>query len=258
LLGLAFVLLLGMMLAALLLAPPAKVRVPQLGGRTRAAVTETLHRLHLRSAFTSRFDSARAGRAIAQSPSPAARVTEGSTVRVTLSAGPPPVEVPRLVGQSASSARSVLASLGLNVHVTSVPSPGTAPGTITGQSPQPGRYLRPHGRVSLDAAETPQWRSLTSFGGTDGGQSVPFRIRGTRWRVAYHMSFVGTCTLVFFCDGPSAQIVRAGSGATVGEFGMNDGGEQTQVVPSGPGLYQVRITPGSDTTRWSLQIADYY
>ena len=112
--------------------------------------------------------------------------------------------------------------------------------------------------MSLVAAETPQWRSLTSFGGTDGGQSVPFRIRGGRWRIVYRMSFVGTCTLVFFCDGPSAQIVRAGTGATVGEFGMNDGGEQTQVVRSGPGLYQVRITPGSDTTRWSVQIADYY
>src|SRR5204863_9093993 len=144
------------------------------------------------------------------------------------SAGPPPVEVPRLVGQSASSARSVLGSLGLNVRVTSVPSPGTEPGTVTQQSPAPGRFLRPHRTVSLVAAETPQWRSLISFGGTDGGQSVPFRIRGGRWRILYRMSFVGTCTLAFFCDGPSARIVRAGSGATDGEFGMNDGGEQTQ------------------------------
>jgi hypothetical protein len=39
---------------------------------------------------------------------------------------------------------------------------------------------------------------------------------------------------------------------------MNDGAEQTQVVRSGPGLYQVRITPGSDTTHWSVRIADYY
>jgi serine/threonine-protein kinase len=258
LLGLVCLLVVAMILAAVLLSPPSRVRVPKLAGLSRTAVVQRMHRLHLRSAFTSRFDQAIPGTAIGQAPSPGTRVTEGRSVRVVLSAGPPPVEVPRLAGQSAASARSVLASLGLQVRVASVPAPGTQPGIVTGQSPVPGRYVRPHATVSLTAAETPQWRALTSFGGSGGGSSVPFRIRGTQWRVVYGMSFVGTCTLVFFCDGPSARIVREPDGAAVKELGMTDGGDQTEVVRSGPGLYQVRIAPGSDTTRWSLRVEDYY
>jgi hypothetical protein len=112
--------------------------------------------------------------------------------------------------------------------------------------------------VSLSAAETPQWRTLTSFSGTGAGQSVAFRIRGTRWRIVYRMSFVGTCQFVLFCDGPSAEVVRAAGGGSVDQFGMNDGGEQTEVVRSGAGVYQARVTPGSDTTRWSMTVEDYY
>ena len=64
--------------------------------------------------------------------------------------------------------------------------------------------------------------------------------------------------LIFFCDGPSAQILRAGGGAAAGHFGLSDGGERTEIVRSGPGVYQVQITPGSDTARWSIRVADYY
>jgi serine/threonine-protein kinase len=258
LLGLAFLLLTAMILGAVLLAPPARVRVPELLGLGRGAIAVRLHPPTLRVAFASRYDYARPGSAIAQRPSPGKRVNEGSTVRVTLSAGPPPVEVPRLVGQASTPARAILGSLGLGARVTAVPAPGVQPGTVTAQAPPGGHYLRPHSSVELTIAETPQWRPLTAFAGTEGGQSVPFRIRGSQWRISYRMAFVGTCTLIFFCDGPSARIVRAARGSTADTFGLTDGGEQTQVVRSGPGLYEIQITPGSDTARWSVRVQDYY
>jgi eukaryotic-like serine/threonine-protein kinase len=258
LLGLVCLLLVAMAVAAVLLAPPARVRVPRLAGLAKRAAAARAQRAHLRPSFATRFDAAAPGSVIAQSPAAGARVTEGSGVRVVLSAGPPPVEIPRLVGQPSSSARTVLGSLGLGVRETEVPAPGTQPGIVTGQSPAAGRYLRPHSQVALTVAETPTWRPVTSFSGSGSGASVPFRVRGGRWRIVYHMAYSGTCTLIFFCDGPSARIVRTPTGATVDEFGMSDGGEQTQVVRSGPGVYQVRITPGSDTARWSVEVADYY
>ena len=258
LLAFSFLLLAAMILAAVLLAGPTRVRVPKLDGISRAAVLSRVHRVRLRATFTKRFDKSPAGLAIAQSPSPGARLAQGGAVRVVLSAGPPPVEVPRLVGQSAPAARSVLESLGLKAHVNSVPAPGVQAGTVTGQSPDAGKYLRPHATVSLSAAETPEWRAVTSFSGTGAGQSVAFRIRGSRWRVVYRMSFVGTCEFIFFCDGPNAQVTRVGGGGSVDQFGMNDGGEQTEVVRSGAGVYQARVTPGSDTTRWSMTVEDYY
>jgi serine/threonine-protein kinase len=258
LLGLVCLLLAAMILAAVLLAPPGRVRIPKLTGLSKAAALARVHRLPLRTAFRTKFDGAAPGTAIGQRPSPGMRVTDGSTVTVVLSAGPPPVEVPRVMGQSSSSAGAVLASLGLKAQLTSVPAPGVNPGTVTGQSPTAGRYLPAHSSVSLAVAETPQWRPLTSFAGTASGESVSFRIRGTQWRIVYRMSFVGTCTLIFFCDGPSAQVVRLPSGTTVDRFGISDGGTQTVVERSGPGLYRVRITPGSDSTRWSVAVGDYY
>ena len=258
LVGLVCLLLVAMILGAVLLAPPDRVHVPRLAGLTRTAVVAKLRRMSLRASFTHAFDSAPLGTAIVQRPAPGARVTDGSTVRVVLSAGPPPVEVPRLVGQASPSARSILASLGLSAAVTAVAAPDATPGVVTAQSPAAGRYLRQHGRVTLTVAATPQWRPLTSLSGTDGGQSAPFRIRGSRWRVVYRMGYVGTCSLIFFCDGPSARIVRAAGGAGVDGFGMSDGSEQQEVVRSGPGVYEIQITPGSDTAQWSIQVDDYY
>jgi serine/threonine-protein kinase len=257
LLGLVGLLLAGMILAAVLLAPPARVRMPRLYGMTRAAIVSRAERLQLRTSFTTRYAPSAAGRAIAQRPSPGTRIDQGATVNAVLSAGPPPVEVPRLSGEQSASAQSILGSLGLRANVSSVPAPGTAPGSVVSQTPDAGRYLRPHATVSLTVAETPQWRVVTSVASSAGQASVPFRIRGEHWRIVYRMDYVGMCSLIFFCDGPNAQVVRTNRGS-VDRFGLSDGGRQTRVLHSGPGVYRLQITPGSDTARWSAEVEDYY
>ncbi len=251
-------LLAALALGAVLLASPGHVRVPQLRGLTRAAVIARLGRAGLKPSFATRSDAAAPGTAVAQTPAPGTRVDGGSTLRVVLSSGPPPVKLPRLVGQGSSSATSILSSLGLSARVTSVPAPGVQPGTVTAQAPSAGAYVASRGKVALSIAETPQWRAVTSFAGTDGGQSVPFRIRGTQWRVVYRMDYVGMCTFIFFCDGPSAQIVRLNANTSPAGFGLGSGDNQTQVLKSGPGVYQLRIKPGNDTARWAIQVEDYY
>jgi hypothetical protein len=30
------------------------------------------------------------------------------------------------------------------------------------------------------------------------------------------------------------------------------------VVQSGPGRYQIKLSPGSDTARWSIEVEDYH
>ncbi len=248
----------AMAVAGVLLASPGQVRVPRLRGLTKAAVIARLRRQGLKPAFASRYDSAAPGTAIAQTPASGSRVDDGSTLRVVLSSGPPPVKLPQVVGQGSSSARSILSSLGLNAQVSFVPAPGVQPGTVTAETPAAGTYVSSQGKVALSAAETPQWRAITSFAGTDSGQSVPFRIRGTQWRVVYRMGYVGTCTFIFFCDGPSAQVVRLTGGSSPSSFGLGSGSNQTQVVKSGPGVYQLRIKAGNDTARWSIEVEDYY
>jgi FtsP/CotA-like multicopper oxidase with cupredoxin domain len=174
---------------------------------------------------------------------------------VAISKGPPPVPLPRLTGSSAASAQSELQKLRLRATVTAVPAPGAAAGTVTDQSPAPGAKLFPGATVALSVAQAARWRDVTSFTGTS---SVPFKIRGARWRMVYRMDIPGTCTFIFVCSGPSAHAVNLGNGAGAGSFDLNEGSGQIWTFPNGPGLYQVRISPGSDTADWAVQVQDYY
>jgi len=257
LLVLVVLLLLGLATGAVLTSS-SKVRVPAVSGLTRSGVVARLRVLHLRAAFGQRYDSAPRGTAIAQQPAAGTRVQTGATMRVILSKGPAPIAVPQLVGQTSTDAQATLQRLGLGAGVTAVPAPGVSPSTVVRQSPGANADLAPHSTVGLFVAETPRWRPLTSFSGSGSGQSVPFQIRGSHWQVVYSMAYDGTCTLIFFCSGPSAQITNLNSGATVSQFDLSEGTGQTHVFKSGPGLYQVTVTPGSDTASWSVHIEDYY
>ncbi len=250
---------LAMIAGAILLpgAAPPPVSTPKLTGLTQSGATAKARHAGLRVRFFRRNAAAPTGIAIAQAPLPGVSAPRGSLVTVTLSDGPPPVPVPSLVNQSVTAARTVLSSVGLLANVDTVPAPGITPGIVVRQDPASG-YLRWHGTVTLSVAETPSWRLLTSLSGSDGGHTVPFSIIGKRFRMVYTMSYNGLCTLIFFCDGPTARVVNLRTGASVAQFGLQDGGTQTQLIESGAGLYQVTITPGSDSASWSLRVDDYY
>jgi serine/threonine protein kinase len=250
--------LLGMVGGAILIGSHGRVRVPDLRGLRKASVTVKARAAKLHPAFSSRYDSAPKGIAIAQTPGPGTRVTDGGSIRVVLSAGPAPITLPQLVGGGATAATAALQHLGLRTEVTQVPAPGVAPGMVTHQSPAAGSALARHATVTLSVAETPRWRPLTSLAGDSDGRSVPFRIRGTQWRVVYGMGYEGLCTFIFICSGPSAQVVDLNHPADATKFDLNKGSDQTQVFKAGAGLYQISIQPGSDTARWSMEVEDYY
>lgn len=244
----------GMVAGAVALAP-GNVAVPSLRGLTRGRADSLTHRHGLRAQFGRRYSDATRGTVIAQAPHPGTRVSDGSTIRVTLSAGPAPVPVPELVNSSTTAAESALGHLKLRASLTQVPAPGVAVGTVTQQSPRAGIRLTPGSTVVLSVAEAPRWRGLTSFA---GGHSVPFRIRGTRWQLVYGMSYQGTCTLIFICSGPSATVRNLSTGATVDHFDLGEGSGRSRSLTSGPGVYEITISPGSDSARWSVRVEDYY
>ncbi|MDQ6821982.1 MAG: protein kinase [Actinomycetota bacterium] len=257
LLASAVVLLLGMVAAAIATANGPQVRVPAVIGLTRAgaAARATAHGLH--PAFVARFGRAPKGTAIAQAPSNGIEVGRGTTIRVVLSAGPPPVTLPRLAGESSADARATLQSLGLKVSIVQVVAPGQPPRTVTAQSPQAGSSVFPGSTVLLREAESPRWRPLLSLAGDAGGGSRPFRIRGSQWRVVYSVADHGICSWASaFCSNPSATIGQLG-GASLGGFDLGAGSNQTQIVRSGPGDYQVSVSPG-DNASWSMVVEDYY
>jgi hypothetical protein len=256
----ALVLFAGLVLLLVLdVFAPARTTVPHLRGLPRAGVQARAKRLHVRVAFASRHsEAAAAGIAIAQAPAAGARIDEGSTVRVTLSAGPPPAEVPGVVGQAASAAAGALARAGLHSSTTSVAAPGSKPGIVTRQSPRSGIDAPRGSTVALSVAETPQWRTLTTFSGVDDGHSVPFRIDGPQWRVTYSMSYEGSCLLLLVCFGPSATANNLKTGQSFDGFDLSSGSSHAHVFDSGPGLYRVNVSGGKDSARWAMTVQDYY
>ncbi|HZE04471.1 MAG TPA: hypothetical protein VE127_04555, partial [Solirubrobacteraceae bacterium] len=85
-----------------------------------------------------------------------------------------------------------------------------------------------------------------------------FRIVGQRWRISYSMGFQGTCTWILFCDGPTAHVINTATGQAVSAFGLNDGSGQTETFSTGPGTYEIRVTPGGDTAKWSVHVEDWF
>ncbi len=246
----------GMLGAALMLGHAPRVRVPSVRGLTKNAATGRLRHDHLEPRFSTAYSARPSGIVIGQRPAAGTRLSDGSGVRVILSKGPPPVAVPRVVGISATDARTALDRIGLKTSTAQIPAPGYAAGVVVRQAPAAGAELSPAGTVSLSVAEQPQWRTLTSF--TGARASVPFRIRGTRWRIVYGMSYQGVCAFIVFCSGPSGQVADLGHGSSGGSFDLNEGSGQIRTFESGPGLYQLKISPGSDSANWSVQVQDYY
>jgi hypothetical protein len=256
--ALVLALLGGMILAVVLTSRHSQVRVPRLIRLTKEGVWTKANRIGLHPKFSSRFNQAPRGTVIGQAPRAGSKVNSGSTVRVTLSGGPPPVKVPRVKGESATAAQTVLRSIGLHATAKPVPAPGSTPGTVVGQDPASGRSLSPGATVTLSVAQTPRWRALTSFSGEDTGRSVPFKVRDTRWRIVYTMAYKGTCSLIFICSGPSAHVANLSGGEDPHGFDLNEGNNQIWTFDSGAGVYQVTITPGDDNARWSVQIQNYF
>jgi serine/threonine-protein kinase len=254
----ALALLCAMVVAAIALTAGPTVRVPRLHGLSKGAVDGKLRHLHLQADFATQFAAAKAGTVVGQTPALGTRVKQDSSIQVVLSKGPRPVEVPSLKGSASSAAVARLHRTALHAKLTYVAAPGTTPGIVTGQSPNGGAHRPPHSTVNLFVAETPSWRSVTSFSGEDSGHSVAFHIRGSQWRIVYRMSYDGTCNFVLFCNGPSARVIGVGTDSTDQSFDLSDGDSQTRVFKTGSGQYQIAVDPGWDAARWSITVEDWF
>jgi eukaryotic-like serine/threonine-protein kinase len=254
-LALVLALLAAMAMAAVALKPPARTRVPAFAHLRHGAALAAARRAHVTVRFDHRYDAAAVGMVIGQQPRAGARVAKGSAVHVTVSRGPAPVPVPGVAHESLSDAERSLHSLRLRVAIQYVPAPATRPGTVVGQRPAAEHSAAVGSTVHLSVAETPQWRPVTAFTGAGSGT---FRIIGEHWRLAYSMSFQGTCTWIFWCSGPTARVIDAATGQTVTGFGLIDGSGQVRTFASGPGTYEIQVTPGADDARWSAQVQDDY
>ena len=135
----------GYLLSTLVLFPPpetagAGVPVPDLYGQGRSQAEATLRTLELELGEVRELKSmtTEAGRVLAQDPIPGQQLLPGATVSLGVSAGPPELRVPPLVGLGQATARELLESVGFDVVVQQVRSAEFEAGIVTRTEPPAG------------------------------------------------------------------------------------------------------------------------
>jgi eukaryotic-like serine/threonine-protein kinase len=122
---------------------PRQVDVPDVEGEPRARAVELLEEAGLEVTATQQHDEQVAeGVVLSQAPGADAVVDETSTVEITVSLGPRPIEVPDLTGTRAGEAASQLEELGLQLEVGERRHHESAPkGEVLSQDAEAGSTL---------------------------------------------------------------------------------------------------------------------
>jgi beta-lactam-binding protein with PASTA domain len=135
---------------------PGSGTVPPVTGMEEAKAQRLLRSAGFKVASDRAYSSdVRAGRVISSSPPEGTTAEKGATVRLTVSRGPKPVDVPSVVGRSLVEARGVLEGKGFKVTETEQTSTSKPDGTVLSQSPAGGSSVKPGTSVSLTVAKAP-------------------------------------------------------------------------------------------------------
>ncbi len=135
---------------------PREVEVPGLVGLTYEEALDALNEVNLEPRRVEVFSQKPPGQVVNQDPKQGEQVDEGTEVEVRVSKGVRQVEVPSVLGQSESSARTELEDAGFEVAVTQAPSDDTDEGLVSSQSPSAGTEAGQGSTVSITISTGPQ------------------------------------------------------------------------------------------------------
>ncbi len=97
---------------------PAPVTIPPIAGKDIKVVTKQLQKLGLVVDIKDQiFDASDVGSVISSDPTPGSSLKKGETVHLVISKGPPPVQVPNVVGLDVEVAKTTLTNAGFEVVV---------------------------------------------------------------------------------------------------------------------------------------------
>jgi beta-lactam-binding protein with PASTA domain/tRNA A-37 threonylcarbamoyl transferase component Bud32 len=98
-----------------------------------------------------KYAAAANGEVIAQSPKPGSKLREGSTVTLTVSQGPAPIAMPKLVGLSIDRARALAAKLGFRINVSQTSEiSNIPPNVIASQDVRAGQMVPADGSAAVN------------------------------------------------------------------------------------------------------------
>ncbi|WP_163506734.1 Stk1 family PASTA domain-containing Ser/Thr kinase [Fodinicola acaciae] len=117
---------------------PERYAVPDVVNQPQAAALNTLRGSHLSPQTTEAYDDKiPAGNVVSTDPAAGTQVKRDAVIKVVVSKGAQPVQLPNLVGQGQSRASDTLSGLGLKVSVKREFSDTVPAGTVLAQDPGP-------------------------------------------------------------------------------------------------------------------------
>jgi serine/threonine-protein kinase len=140
--------------------------VPDVRGKSRDEAVGALAEAGLKPSVHEVFSEKEPGTVTAQSPKPGERVVRGSRVRINVSKGIAPVEVPQVVGLPFPQASSTLQGAGFAVSRRDVDSDEAA-GVVVNQEPGGGTAAPKGSTVTVSVSKGPKEVSVPNVEGQD-------------------------------------------------------------------------------------------
>jgi serine/threonine-protein kinase len=200
-----------------------KVVVPTLVGLQEADALAALKTKHLKVHVVTIQSGKAANQVTASDPPAGTKVVEGTVVRINVSKGPTPVQVPNVLGQPLASAHSTLLGAGFKVSDNFVDSNQPA-NTVLSESPQPGATAPQGTTIVLNVSRgpatspLPDVRTLDLGSATQTLQSAGF----THWKVEYQTVTDPNADGVVLAENPAPSTPASPSTVitlTVGKLG---------------------------------------
>jgi beta-lactam-binding protein with PASTA domain/predicted Ser/Thr protein kinase len=134
---------------------PAKVSVPDVRNKDSTDAAATIAALGLKPDVHQVYSTQDPGTVVAQAPGPHVKVVKGSKVRINVSKGPAPVDVPQVVSLPFAQASSQLQAMGFKVQRVDQDS-NQPPDTVLAQDPQAGASAPKGSTITLTVSKGPQ------------------------------------------------------------------------------------------------------
>lgn len=198
---------------------PREHPVPALAGEQEAAAVSQLEELQIQPEVVRSYDeTVPEGVVIGTDPAEGSQAAEGSTVRVEVSRGRQPLNVPGVVGRPADEATAELANRGFTVSVAERRfDPDVAEGAVIAQRPPAGETLFRGDEVELVVSRGPKPFALPDLrGASETDARATLRERGVEVEVEYiDTVFPWREGEVDASDPPPEAQVRAGDTVTL-------------------------------------------
>lgn len=161
------------------------VQVPDVTNQPQATADSTLSGAGFKTSDTKAYSSSVAqGTVISTSPAGGTQAPQGSLIKVVVSNGQQPVQVPSVVGKDPATAGGILVGAGLKVGSTAQQASSTVPqGDVTGTNPAAGSTVPTGTTVTIYVSSGPPTTSVPNIvGDTEAQAQAALAAANLKWQ----------------------------------------------------------------------------